>query len=321
MTFGWPLALVGLLLVPVLIGAYVWYDRRRERVAAAVLQSRAPPERDRPRAGSAALPAGGAPLPRADGDDRRRRASARDGQRAARGGHGRARARRLALDEGDRRGADATRRCQGGCEELPRRRAGQVPGRHRLVRDARGRRAASDDRSQSRECGARLAEDRRGNRDRRCRRALAPDRPKPARSGWRRASDLGPRSSPTARATGASSTRRPLRNVPTSREFPSTRLPWARRTASWRRRCPGGYKQIIKVPPSPETLSDIATISGGEAFTAVDDGGLAKVYEDLGSRLGTKRENREITDIFAAGAAMLMLVGGIFSALYFRRVP
>ena len=34
MTFGWPLALVGLVLVPLLAGLYVWHDRRRDRVAA-----------------------------------------------------------------------------------------------------------------------------------------------------------------------------------------------------------------------------------------------------------------------------------------------
>ena len=84
---------------------------------------------------------------------------------------------------------------------------------------------------------------------------------------------------------------------------------------------PGGFRQLIRVPTSPETLTEIAQISGGEFFTALDDEGLAQVYEELGSRLGTKEENREITDIFAAGAAMLMLTGGALSALFFRRVP
>ncbi len=84
---------------------------------------------------------------------------------------------------------------------------------------------------------------------------------------------------------------------------------------------PGGFRQIIRVPPSAETLAEIAQISGGELFTAVDDEGLAQVYEELGSRLGTKEENREITDMFAMGAAMLMLTGGALSALFFRRVP
>jgi Ca-activated chloride channel family protein len=84
---------------------------------------------------------------------------------------------------------------------------------------------------------------------------------------------------------------------------------------------PGGFRQIIRVPPSAETLAEIAEISGGEFFTAVDDEGLGQVYEELGSRLGTKEENREITDMFAAGAAMLLLTGGALSALFFRRVP
>ena len=84
---------------------------------------------------------------------------------------------------------------------------------------------------------------------------------------------------------------------------------------------PGGFRRIIQVPTNPEILTQIAEISGGEFFTAVDDEGLAKVYEELGSRLGTKREEREITDLFAAGSAMLLLTGGALSALLFRRVP
>jgi Ca-activated chloride channel homolog len=84
---------------------------------------------------------------------------------------------------------------------------------------------------------------------------------------------------------------------------------------------PGGFRQIIRVPPSAETLMEIAEISGGEFFTAVDDEGLRQVYEELGSRLGTKRENREVTDFFAAGSALLLLTGGALSALLFRSVP
>jgi Ca-activated chloride channel family protein len=84
---------------------------------------------------------------------------------------------------------------------------------------------------------------------------------------------------------------------------------------------PGGYRRIIQVPTNPAILSQVAEVSGGEFFTAVDDEGLDKVYEELGSRLGTKREEREITDVFAAGSAMLLIVGGALSVLFFRRVP
>ncbi len=83
----------------------------------------------------------------------------------------------------------------------------------------------------------------------------------------------------------------------------------------------GGFRRIIRVPPSPETLQQLAEISGGEFFTATDDEQLSRVYEDLGSRLGERKESREITDVFAAGAAALLLAGGAFSAFFFRRVP
>jgi Ca-activated chloride channel family protein len=83
----------------------------------------------------------------------------------------------------------------------------------------------------------------------------------------------------------------------------------------------GGFDQIIRVPASPGTLEQIAKTSGGQFFTAPTTDRLDQVYEDLGSRLGTRTESREITDWFAAGAAVLLLVGGTLSAFLFRRVP
>ena len=82
----------------------------------------------------------------------------------------------------------------------------------------------------------------------------------------------------------------------------------------------GGYRQIIRVPPNPETLQQVAKESGGEFFAAPDADGLQKVYEELGSRLGTKKEDREITDLFAALAAGLLLIGGVMSAFVLRGV-
>jgi Ca-activated chloride channel homolog len=83
----------------------------------------------------------------------------------------------------------------------------------------------------------------------------------------------------------------------------------------------GGFRQIIRVPPDPDTLRAIAQLSGGEFFTATDAQGLERVYEELGSRLGTRKESREIGDYFAGGAAAFLLAGGALSALWFRRVP
>jgi Ca-activated chloride channel homolog len=83
----------------------------------------------------------------------------------------------------------------------------------------------------------------------------------------------------------------------------------------------GGFRQIIRVPPSPDTLRQIAELSGGEFFTATDAEGLDRVYKDLASRLGTRKESREVGDYFAGGAAAFLIAGGALSALLFRRVP
>jgi Ca-activated chloride channel family protein len=84
---------------------------------------------------------------------------------------------------------------------------------------------------------------------------------------------------------------------------------------------PGGFRRIIQVPTNPEVLQHVAEASGGTFFTAVDEESLKEVYEELGSRLGKKREDREVTDFFAAGSAMILLTGGALSAIFFRRVP
>ena len=83
----------------------------------------------------------------------------------------------------------------------------------------------------------------------------------------------------------------------------------------------GGFTRIIRVPPSPETLEQVATTSGGEFFAAPDVEALSRVYEELGSRLGTREQDREITDVFAALAAGLLLIAATISAFLFQRVP
>ena len=82
----------------------------------------------------------------------------------------------------------------------------------------------------------------------------------------------------------------------------------------------GGYKRITRVPPNPETLEQVAKESGGEFFAAPDAEGLSRVYEELGSRLGTRKEDREITDVFAALAAGLLLIGATTSAFLLKGV-
>jgi len=82
-----------------------------------------------------------------------------------------------------------------------------------------------------------------------------------------------------------------------------------------------GYRAQLRVPPRPDTLQELTRATGGEFFTARNDVRLRNIYERLGSRLGTRKESREISDYFAGGSAALLLVGGALSALWFRRVP
>ncbi len=82
----------------------------------------------------------------------------------------------------------------------------------------------------------------------------------------------------------------------------------------------GGYTEIIHVPPSPQTLQLLASATGGQSFTAPGDSRLREVYGRLRSRLGQRTEDREITDVFAGGAAALLLAGSALSMLWFKRM-
>ena len=82
-----------------------------------------------------------------------------------------------------------------------------------------------------------------------------------------------------------------------------------------------GFQAQLRVPTNPETLRTLALVTGGRFFTAPSAAQLRVVYDRLGSRLGKRRESREITNLFAGGSAALLLVGGALSTLWFRRVP
>src|SRR3954468_9653908 len=74
------------------------------------------------------------------------------------------------------------------------------------------------------------------------------------------------------------------------------------------------------VPPDTATLKEIASRSGGEAFSADQAAQLSAVYKKLGSEIATKLEKREVTSEFAGGAAVMLLVGGGLSLRWFRRL-
>lgn len=85
---------------------------------------------------------------------------------------------------------------------------------------------------------------------------------------------------------------------------------------------PGGGTRLRPVlPPDTETLARIARVTGGRAYAVEDRLELDRVYEELGSEVGTRREKREITGGFAAAAALLLVGGGAMSLRWFGRLP
>jgi Ca-activated chloride channel family protein len=83
---------------------------------------------------------------------------------------------------------------------------------------------------------------------------------------------------------------------------------------------PGGLKERVVVAPDVPTLRSIAQITGGTFSAAPDAARLESVYRELGTRLARDRKRVEVTSAFAAGGALLVLVGSTLSSLWFRRV-
>ena len=83
---------------------------------------------------------------------------------------------------------------------------------------------------------------------------------------------------------------------------------------------PGGLKERVTVAPDVSTLRLVARTTGGSFSSAPDAARLEAVYRELGTRLARDRKRVEVTSAFAAGGALLVLVGGTLSSLWFRRV-
>jgi Ca-activated chloride channel homolog len=78
----------------------------------------------------------------------------------------------------------------------------------------------------------------------------------------------------------------------------------------------------ISVPVSldEETLQGIAEATGGEYFRATSGMELRNIYAGLQSRLVVGREDMEVTALFAAAAAVLIVLGAGLSLSWFGRI-
>ena len=73
--------------------------------------------------------------------------------------------------------------------------------------------------------------------------------------------------------------------------------------------------------PDPKTLHAIAGRTGGKFFRARSAGAVEAAYSTLGSKLGRKPGSIEVTSWFLAAGAFLLVLAGGFSALWSPRLP
>lgn len=69
------------------------------------------------------------------------------------------------------------------------------------------------------------------------------------------------------------------------------------------------------------TLQAVAERTGGTYFNAADAEELRSIYTNLNPELGIAPEKTEVTALFAGVSALLLLIGGAFSLLWFSRLP
>ncbi|MDQ8045672.1 MAG: VWA domain-containing protein [Solirubrobacteraceae bacterium] len=82
-----------------------------------------------------------------------------------------------------------------------------------------------------------------------------------------------------------------------------------------------GTIRTQQVPPDTQTMAAIAKASGGETFQSANVASLSAVYEKLGKQVATKREKQEITTWFAGGALALLVLGAGTSLALVGRLP
>jgi len=68
-------------------------------------------------------------------------------------------------------------------------------------------------------------------------------------------------------------------------------------------------------------LRAISDDSGGNYYNAANEDELLEIYGDLKPKLSVKTEEMEITSIFAGIGMLVFLIGGVLSLLWFGRVP
>ncbi len=70
-----------------------------------------------------------------------------------------------------------------------------------------------------------------------------------------------------------------------------------------------------------DLLKQIAQLTDGTYFNATNEQDLQSIYHNLDPQLVIKPEKTEVTSLFAAVGVALLLIGGVFSLIWFSRLP
>jgi Ca-activated chloride channel family protein len=82
-----------------------------------------------------------------------------------------------------------------------------------------------------------------------------------------------------------------------------------------------GDGRLLQVPVDGPALESLASRTGGDYHEAATGEELQAVYEDIGSSVGHRTEEREIWQWFVAGGLGMALVAAVTSLLWFSRLP
>lgn len=70
-----------------------------------------------------------------------------------------------------------------------------------------------------------------------------------------------------------------------------------------------------------DLLQQIAQTTEGSYYSADNQDDLRAIYENINPQLVIKPEETEVTSLFAGAGIVLLLIGGVFSMLWFGRLP
>jgi Ca-activated chloride channel family protein len=80
-----------------------------------------------------------------------------------------------------------------------------------------------------------------------------------------------------------------------------------------------GY--VVHTQLDEATLQQLSLLTDGEYFNAQNEQDLKSIYDNLDTQLVVKPEKMEVTSIFAGASLFMLLIGGVFSLLWFGRLP